>query len=200
MTNMTAAGYLRYPHIHGDLLAFVAGDDVWLAPVSGGRAWPLTADSAPASYPRFSPDGTKIAWTSSRDSGPEVYLADTDGSDPARLTYWGDSGATVSGWTPAGEVLAVSVAGAAEPISRGRMRSARARRRRRLPFGPVTDLAQEGTATALLTGRLDREPAVVETLPGRHGGPDLGGRGRGPAVHPHPGGSARAVRQPDADR
>ena len=23
-----AAGYLRYPHIHGDLLTFTAGDDV----------------------------------------------------------------------------------------------------------------------------------------------------------------------------
>ena len=30
---------------------------------------------------------------------------------------------------------------------------------RRLPFGPVTDLAQDGTATALLTGRMNREPA-----------------------------------------
>ena len=90
MTTMTSAGYLRYPHIHGDLLAFVAGDEVWLAPAGGGRAWPLTADGTPVGYPRFSPDGTKIAWTSSRDSGPEVYLAGTDGGDPARLSYWGD--------------------------------------------------------------------------------------------------------------
>ena len=29
-----AAGYLRYPHIHGDLLTFTAGDDVWLAPAA----------------------------------------------------------------------------------------------------------------------------------------------------------------------
>ena len=63
MTSVTFAGYLRYPDIHGDLLAFVAGDEVWLAPASGGRAWPLTADRAPVSYPRFSPDGAKIAWT-----------------------------------------------------------------------------------------------------------------------------------------
>src|ERR1700733_6033003 len=111
MTNMTSAGYLRYPHLHGDLLAFVAGDDVWLAPVSGGRAWNLTADGAAVSYPRFSPDGTMIAWTSSRDSGPEVYLAGTDGNDPIRLTYWGDPGTEVSGWTPAGEVLAISAVG-----------------------------------------------------------------------------------------
>ena len=81
---MTPPGYLRYPHIHGDLLAFVAGDEVWLAPAAGGRAWPLTADGAQVGYPRFSPDGAKIAWTSSRDGGPEVYLAGTDGGDPAR--------------------------------------------------------------------------------------------------------------------
>ena len=30
ITGVTSAGYLRYPHIHGDLLAFVAGDEVWL--------------------------------------------------------------------------------------------------------------------------------------------------------------------------
>jgi tricorn protease len=158
MTGVTSAGYLRYPHIHGDLLAFVAGDDVWLAPVSGGRAWPLSADDSPVSYPRFSPDGTKIAWTSCRDGGPEVYLADTDGSNPARLTYWGDREATVSGWTPAGEVLAVSAAGRPTYVAWAyAIRPGEAPRR--LPFGPVNDLAQEGAATALVTGRFDREPA-----------------------------------------
>ena len=158
MTDMTSAGYLRYPHIHGDLLAFVAGDDVWLAPSGGGRAWPLTTDGAPVSCPRFSPDGAKVAWTSSRDGGPEVYLADADGGNPARLTYWGDDEATVSGWTPAGEVLAVSAAGQpnyspwAYAIRPGEAP-------RRLPLGPVTSLARDGAATALLTGRLGREPA-----------------------------------------
>ena len=155
---MTSAGYLRYPHIHGDLLAFVAGDDVWLAPADGGRAWPLSTDGAPVSYPRFSPDGTKIAWTSSRDGGPEVYLADPDGSDPARLTYWGDPGTAVSGWTPAGEVLATSAA--CQP---SHLPSAYAIRPgeapRPLPLGPVTDLARGGAGTALVTGRLNREPA-----------------------------------------
>jgi tricorn protease len=158
MTDMTSAGYLRYPHVHGDLLAFVAGDDVWLAPVSGGRAWPVTADGAPVRHPRFSPDGSKIAWTSSRDGGPEVYLAGIDGSDPIRLTYWGDREATVSGWTPAGEVLAVSAAGEPTYISTA-WAIAPGSTPRRLPFGPVTDLAQDGTATALVTGRLDRDPA-----------------------------------------
>ena len=157
MTNMTSAGYLRYPHVHGDLLAFVAGDDVWLAPAGGGRAWPLTTDGAPVSYPRFSPDGTRIAWTSARDGGPEVYLAGADGSDPTRLTYWGDD-AAVSGWTPAGEVLAVSATGQPTYIQVAyAIRPGEAPRP--LPFGPVVDLAQAGTATALVTGRFDREPS-----------------------------------------
>jgi tricorn protease len=158
MTRVTSAGYLRYPDIHGDLLAFVAGDDVWLAPVSGGRAWQLSADGAPVSYPRFSPDGATVAWTSCRDGGPEVYLADTDGSIPTRLTYWGDREAAVSGWTPAGEVLAVSAAGQPAYIPWAyAIRPGDAPRR--LPFGPVMDLAQAGRATALVTGRFDREPA-----------------------------------------
>ena len=37
-----AAGYLRFPHIHGDLLTFTAGDDVL---ARAGRGWPgLAAD------------------------------------------------------------------------------------------------------------------------------------------------------------
>jgi tricorn protease len=159
MAGVTTAGYLRYPHLHGDLLTFVAGGDVWLAPAGGGRAWPLTTDGGRASYPRFSPDGEKIAWTSQRDGGPEVYLAGSDGSDPTRLTYWGDREAAVSGWTPDGQVLAVSAAGLPTYISWAyAIRPGEAPRR--LPFGPVTDLAQDGTATVLVTGRMGREAAI----------------------------------------
>ena len=108
---MTSAGYLRFPHVHGDLVTFVADDDVWLAPADGGRAWRLSADHAAASHPRISRDGTLIAWTSRRDGPPEVYLADIDGGHGRRLTYWGDQRTRVCGWTPDGEVLAITAAG-----------------------------------------------------------------------------------------
>lgn len=36
---MTPAGYLRFPHVTGEMLTFTADDDIWLAPVTGGRAW-----------------------------------------------------------------------------------------------------------------------------------------------------------------
>ena len=91
MKCVTSSGYLRYPHIHGDLVAFAAEDDIWLAPADGGRAWRLSTDRAQVSYPRFSRDGTRVAWTSWRDGNPEVYTADAEGNDAGRLTYWSDA-------------------------------------------------------------------------------------------------------------
>jgi tricorn protease len=165
---MTSAGYLRYPHIRGDLVTFVADDDVWLAPAAGGRAWRLTADHAAASYPRISPDGAAIAWTSARDGLPEVYLAGLDGGTGRRLSYWADRTTRVSGWTPDGEVTAVSAAGqpfehfirayafavdAGPGAEGGSDAQATA-----LPFGNLTDLAVESDGVALLNGSR-RDPA-----------------------------------------
>lgn len=107
---MTA--YLRYPHIHEDLITFVAADDVWLAPIGGGRAWRLTDDREPVRTPRFSPDGTHVAFISFRDGHPEVYVAPVDGDGAARrLTWWGAKGTLVLGWTEDGRVLVASHAG-----------------------------------------------------------------------------------------
>src|SRR6266700_1784743 len=139
-------GYLRFPHIADDLVAFVAADDVWLAPVAGGRAWRFTTDEAQAATPRLTPDGTHVAWVSAKDGSPEIYVASLADGTSTRLTYWGTSWARVSGWTPAGEVLAVSRAH--QPFAH----YARARAltttlsggpgaERVLPFGPVSDLS-----------------------------------------------------------
>ncbi|MBV9852959.1 MAG: PDZ domain-containing protein [Streptosporangiaceae bacterium] len=159
MSRVASAGYLRYPHIHGDLVTFVAEDDVWLAPAGGGRAWRLSSDGVQVSYPRFSRDGEKIAWTSWRDGCPEVYAADTAGSEAARLTYWGDPRTRVTGWTRQGEVLAVSAAGQPASVLNWAYAVPLDAPPRRLPFGPVADLALEPSATALLTGRTNVEPA-----------------------------------------
>ncbi len=157
---MTAPGYLRFPHISGDLVTFVAADDVWLAPASGGRAWRFTADEAAAQNPRFSADGARLAWVSSKDGGPEVYQASVADGVAARLTYWGTQWARVCGWTPAGEVLAVSPAG--QPFFQHSWARALATEEsdpangpgteRLLPLGPVGDLSIDGSAVAVLNG------------------------------------------------
>jgi tricorn protease len=141
-------------------VVFVAADDVWLAPAAGGRAWRFTTDEAQASTPRLTPDGAQVAWVSAKDGSPEIYVAGLADGTSTRLTYWGTSWARVSGWTPAGEVLAVSAAN--QPF--GHYVRARALTtalsgspgaERVLPFGPVSDLSlgTSGDGTVgLLTG------------------------------------------------
>jgi len=43
-------------------------------------------DTATANEPAFSPDGSRIAFVSTRDGQPEIYVMDADGSNVARLT------------------------------------------------------------------------------------------------------------------
>lgn len=105
--------YLRYPHIHGDLVTFVAADDVWIAPITGGRAWRVTSDVAPVRQPRFSPDGARIAYVSHRDGHPEIMVAEIGSSDVRRLTYWGAQGTAVLGWTKDGRIIVASNGGEA---------------------------------------------------------------------------------------
>ncbi|WP_328538859.1 S41 family peptidase [Streptomyces sp. NBC_00344] len=158
---MTQPAYLRFPHIQGELIAFTAEDDVWMAPLGGGRAWRVSADNRPVDHPRISPDGRWVAWTSTRDGAPEVHLAPADGGPSKRLTYWGDARTSVRGWTPEGEVLAISTYGQASlrrswaravPVDGGPART--------LPYGPVGSLAYgPGGRVLLLSATMGREAA-----------------------------------------
>src|SRR5579859_1716347 len=163
MNCVTSDGYLRFPHINGDLIVFAAEDDLWLAPLAGGRAWRLTADGCQVANPRFSPDGATIAWTGWHDGRPEVYVTPTAGGAVTRLTYWGDQVTRTHGWTHDGQVLATSAVGQPETTVPWAYAIPLDAPPARLPYGPVADLAVDGdiahpTATALLTGRWATEP------------------------------------------
>jgi tricorn protease len=156
---VTSVGYVRYPHLRGDLLTFVADDDVWLAPVAGGRAWRLSAEGAPVSYPRLSPDGGLVAWTTARDNASEIYLSGVDGTGYRRLTYWGDRRTRVTGWNGDGEILAISATGQpAAFLTWAHAVPVTGAAARRLEFGPAGDIAVNGPVTALLTST-QHEPA-----------------------------------------
>ncbi|HLR27294.1 MAG TPA: PDZ domain-containing protein [Ruania sp.] len=108
-----ASAYLRDPDIHSELLTFVAADDVWLGPSDGGRAWRLTADTAPVRTPRFSPDGSHIAFVSHAEGHPEVMLAEVATGQYRRLTWWGAAVTLLLGWADAHTILVASTAGEA---------------------------------------------------------------------------------------
>ncbi|MGW0842493.1 S41 family peptidase [Streptomyces sp. NPDC002787] len=172
-TTAGASGYLRFPHLSGDRLCFVAEDDLWLAPLDGSeRAWRLTVDRTKVAGPRFSPDGRLIAYTSWRSIVPEIHLAPVDGGRPARrLTHWGSPDTEVRGWTPPesdaegrSDILAVASHG--EPFSyytwAYKVRTD-GDPGRKLPWGPVSDIQvaeiDGERRTLLLTGTPPHEPA-----------------------------------------
>ncbi|WP_406363618.1 S41 family peptidase [Streptomyces sp. NBC_01579] len=183
---MTQPAYLRYPHVQGELIAFTAEDDVWLAPLDGGRPWRVSADNRPVSQPRISPDGAHVAWTSTRDGAPEVHLAPVDGGPSKRLTYWGDARTSVRGWTPEGDVLVISTQGQvslrrswarAVPVDGGPART--------LPYGPVGSLAYgPGGRVLLLSATMGREAATWKRYRGGTAGKlwlaQAPGEGQGP--------------------
>ncbi|WP_333768269.1 S41 family peptidase [Streptomyces sp. IBSBF 2435] len=153
--------YLRHPHPHGGVIAFTAEDDVWVAPLDGGRAWRVSADNMPVGRPRVAPGGDAVAWTSTRDGAPEVHVAPLDGGPSRRLTYWGDARTAVRGWTPDGDLVATTAHGQASsrrtwartvPLDGGPGVT--------LPYGPAGDLAYgPGGAVLLLSVPMGREAA-----------------------------------------
>ncbi|MGW2700742.1 S41 family peptidase [Streptomyces sp. NPDC001340] len=162
--------YLRLPHLNGDLLCFVAEDDLWLAPLdSPGRAWRLTVDRTKTGHPRFSPDGRQIAYTSWRSLMPEIHLVGVDGGPARQLTYWGSVDTQVCGWTPPDadghrDILAVASHG--QPFSYYTWAykvSTDGDPGRKLPWGPVSDIQvadiDDVHMTLLLTGTPPHEPA-----------------------------------------
>ena len=61
--------------------------------------------SAQNFLPVFSPDGTRIAFTSNRDGNPEIYVMNRDGSNVRRLTNHPAVDATPT-WSPNGTQIA----------------------------------------------------------------------------------------------
>lgn len=172
--------YLRFPHLHDDLVCFAAEDDLWVAPLAAegqrpGRAWRLTVDRTRVGHPRFSPDGSHIAYTNWRSLDPEIHLTPVEGGPARRLSYWGSTDTRVCGWTPDGQILAVSSHG--QPFSYFSWAYSvptDGSPGGRLPWGPVSDIAvtdeTEGPShaggtgcerrTLLLTGKPPQEPAA----------------------------------------
>ncbi|WP_327355493.1 S41 family peptidase [Streptomyces sp. NBC_01304] len=164
---MSDAAYLRFPHLYGDLLCFAAEDDLWISPLTpaGSRAWRLTVDRTRVSHPRFSPDGSQIAFTTWRSLDPEIHTVPVSGGPATRLTYWGSTDTKVCGWTPDGDILAVASHG--QPFSYFTWSYSVATDGSpggKLPWGPVDDIAVADIdgerLTLLLTGKPPHEPAA----------------------------------------
>jgi tricorn protease len=96
------ARMLRYPAVSKEHIAFVYAGDIWLVARDGGAAHRLTASPGEESFPRFSPDGSRVAYSASYDGNVDVYVMPTTGGEAVRLTHHPMPDRVV-GWTPDGK-------------------------------------------------------------------------------------------------
>ncbi|HEX5069170.1 MAG TPA: PDZ domain-containing protein [Vicinamibacterales bacterium] len=92
----------RYPDVSATRIAFVYAGDIWTVPRAGGAATRLSSPLGEEMFPRFSPDGSQIAYSANYDGNLDVYVVPVDGGEPKRLTYH-PMDDRVIGWHPDGK-------------------------------------------------------------------------------------------------
>ena len=84
---------LRFPDIHEDRVVFVYAGDLYVAPSSGGTAARLTSHEGLEQFPKFSPDGSQVAYSAEYNGTRQVYVIPSNGGTPRQLTWYNDVGA-----------------------------------------------------------------------------------------------------------
>jgi tricorn protease len=100
-TTAWSAELLEKPTLSRTSIVFVYADELWSVPRAGGEAKQLTAGGGLKTNPKFSPDGSQIAFTSEYDGNVDVFTIPAQGGVPKRVTFH-PSPDIVLGWTPDG--------------------------------------------------------------------------------------------------
>ncbi|HSM60322.1 MAG TPA: PDZ domain-containing protein [Longimicrobiales bacterium] len=111
---------LREPTMSRDRVVFAWAGDLWAVPRSGGTADRLTATPGVEADPRFSPDGTLVAFTATVAGNTDVYVVPADGGDPRRLTYHPGVD-RAQGWTPDGRRVLLASGRVSAPLPYARL-------------------------------------------------------------------------------
>ncbi len=90
---------VRYPHYSQGRIVFTYFGDIWTADENGQNIKRITANKARDVYPRFSPDGKWIAFSSDRNGNLDVYVIPSEGGTAKQLTFH-SADDVVTGWTP----------------------------------------------------------------------------------------------------
>src|SRR5689334_14528873 len=93
---------LRHPTYSNGKVAFSYLGDLWIANDNGSGVTRLTDNQARDIYPRFSPDGKWIAFSSNREGNYDVYVIPASGGKPKQLTYHSQDD-NVVGWSADGK-------------------------------------------------------------------------------------------------
>lgn len=90
----------------GQTIAFDLLGDIYLLPISGGQARAIAKGMAWEIQPRFSPDGKRIAFTSDRAGGDNIWTMNTDGGNAEQVTDESFRLLNNPTWSPDGRFIA----------------------------------------------------------------------------------------------
>jgi tricorn protease len=92
---------LQKPSVSRTQVVFSFAGDLWIVGRDGGEAHRLTNGVGHETEPFFSPDGSLVAFTAEYDGNLDVYLVESRGGVPRRLT-WHPAEDHAAGWAPDG--------------------------------------------------------------------------------------------------
>jgi imidazolonepropionase-like amidohydrolase/Tol biopolymer transport system component len=90
----------------GDEIVFDLLGNIYSIQIGGGTAKKLTTGIPWDMQPRFSPDGQRIAFTSDRAGGDNIWVMNRDGSDPKQVTKEDYRLLNNAAWSPDGQFIA----------------------------------------------------------------------------------------------
>jgi tricorn protease len=98
------ARMFRYPDVSATHICFVYAGDIWVVAKQGGTAYRLSSPRGEEMFPRFSPDGSKIAFSANYDGNTDIYFIPFMGGEVSRLTHHGMTDLILD-WYPDGRGL-----------------------------------------------------------------------------------------------
>lgn len=89
----------------GKLIAFDLLGDIYTMPIAGGTPTRIAEGLAYDHQPRFSPDGKRIAFTSDRGGGDNIWMMNLDGGDKRQVTKEDFRLLNQPSWSPDGRFI-----------------------------------------------------------------------------------------------
>ncbi|MCB0695582.1 MAG: PD40 domain-containing protein, partial [Saprospiraceae bacterium] len=89
----------------GKTIAFDLLGDIYTMPITGGQAQAIRTGIAWEVQPRFSPDGQQLCFTSDAGGADNIWVMNTDGSEPRQVTKEDFRLLNNADWMPDGQYL-----------------------------------------------------------------------------------------------
>ncbi|MGN6059326.1 MAG: prolyl oligopeptidase family serine peptidase [Sphingomicrobium sp.] len=99
---------VAYVRQSNDIMSDKARPTIWLVDVATGQQRPLLAGAGSYFSPRWSPDGTRLAYVAAEGGNPQLYVRWLASGESARITGLPDSPSGLA-WSPDGRRIAYSM-------------------------------------------------------------------------------------------